>query len=129
VHRGNEIIVDGGIQKEVHGLQVGDQLMEIGDIFILKVGIYMAIQTTVEGCYVNDNGEWVDDSNFKVKALNAEQLVRQKYYPDNAAAHTRCSGFDGSKWTIRVYEDNEFKTTNIGWYYVDINTGKITNMV
>ena len=90
---------------------------------------YMAIQTTVDGCYVNDNGEWVDDSNFKVKALNAEQLVRQKYYSDNAVAHTRCSGFDGSKWTIRVYEDNEFKTTNIGWYYVDINTGKITNMV
>jgi len=90
---------------------------------------YMVTQTSIDGYYLNNNGEWVNDSNFKIKASKAEELIKQNYYSDNLAAHTRCSGFDGSKWTVRVYEDNEFKTTNIGWYYVDINTGKITNMV
>lgn len=91
---------------------------------------YMAIQTTVNGYYMNENGEWIDDTNFKFKASKAEQLVRDIYYPNTTATnpYIRCCDFDGTKWTVRAYEDNEYKTTNIGWYYVDKSTGNIKSM-
>jgi hypothetical protein len=91
---------------------------------------YMAINTTVNGYYLKETGEWVNDTKFLISAAKAEQLIRDKYYPNTNVTepYIRCSNFDGSKWTVRAFEDNTYKTTNIGWYYVDINTGNITKM-
>lgn len=88
---------------------------------------YMLSNTSVDGYYLNKNGAWIDDSNFNIKASKAEELVRNKYYPGTKLSqpYIECCDFDGIKWTIRAFEDNEFKTTNIGWYYVDKNTGSI----
>lgn len=91
---------------------------------------YMYSQTTVNGCYLNENGTWVNDTNFNIKASKAEELIRQKCYPGTSSTnpYIHCADFDGNRWTIRAYEDNEFKTTNIGWYYVYIATGQIVEM-
>ena len=35
MQRGNKIVQVGGIQKVIHGLEVGEELMEIGIISIL----------------------------------------------------------------------------------------------
>lgn len=91
---------------------------------------YMYASTTVDGYYLNENGAWVDDSYFNITASKAEDLVRQRFYPgtDYSNPYVKCCDFDGNTWSVRVYEDNAYKTTNVGWYYVDKNTGSVTSM-
>lgn len=91
---------------------------------------YMYSQTTVNGCYVDRDGAWINDASFNIKASKAEELIRQKCYPGTSSPnpYIRCADFDGNKWTVRAYYDNEFKTTNVGWYYVYIATGQIVEM-
>lgn len=91
---------------------------------------YMFTDTTVNGYFLDRDGAWVNDTNFNIKASKAEELIRQKCYPGTSSTnpYIHCAAFDGNKWTVRAYEDNEFKTTNIGWYYVYIATGQIVEM-
>jgi hypothetical protein len=91
---------------------------------------YMYIQTTIDGCYVNENGIWVDDSAFNVGASKAEELVREKYRPETTKTgpHIKTCNFDGYKWTVHVYYADELMTYTVGWYYVDKNTGNISSM-
>ena len=89
--------------------------------------------TTIDGYYVNENGAWINDSSFNISAYQAEELVKNQYQYITSCSSTDgpyvdTCGFDGYRWTVRVYYDNPYKTTNVSWYYVDKNTGTVTSM-
>lgn len=86
---------------------------------------YMLHDTTVDGCFVNSLGEWIDDSNFNIKASKAEELIKQKYYSSSTNIYTRCCDFDGVEWVVKAYKDNEI---NIGSYCVNKNQGFIVRI-
>lgn len=88
---------------------------------------YMAMQTTIDGYYVDADGAWVDDSNFYINASKAESIIKNNGY-NQSYLKVKCSGFENGKWIVRVYEDNEYKTTNLYWFYVDANTGHVSSM-
>lgn len=91
---------------------------------------YMAECTTKDGCYVDEQGAWVDDSSFNTSAAKAIQLVKDKYFPDTNRSnfYVRAEGFDGENWTIHAMDDFYDHTATAGWYYVNKDTGEITSM-
>lgn len=87
---------------------------------------YMAELTTIDGYFLDKSGAWIDDSNYNIPASKAEKIIEDRFA--YAGAYVKCSGLEENKWIVRIFEDNEYKTTNVGWYYVDINSGVVSTM-
>lgn len=91
---------------------------------------YMAHDTSINGFYVNSNGEWIQ----YLSAYDAEMAVKnylirnQKYIP----SYIKYDYDEGNDYIIHcydiIYDTLGAHTATSGWYYVDKNTGNIRSM-
>ena len=96
---------------------------------------YMATNVIIDGCYLNVDGVWSDDSKYNITIINAQERVKQ-YLSNNGISIPQIVQVDqveGNSWVVHCYSiitdtGEGSHTATTGWYYVDRDTGNIKSM-